>query len=138
MSKPQHPDDLNEIIIDKCKPPEIPLKKRWLLYAGAWGAAFLSLFIPWFLERRIPDRDAILLLLMYSWVFPMGLIEWFDDIRRGSQLPILLLIAVLWLAYLVHGFFTLRSRNRVRFYLFMLIFAIILSFNVIGCIRIIS
>ena len=116
-----------------CKPPEVPLKKRWLLYAGAWGAAFLSFFIPALLERRIPDRDQVFLLFLFSWVFPMGLIEWFDTNRENVPL-----IGLIWLAYLVHGFFTLRSRNRVRFYLLLLILAVILSFNVIGCHRITS
>ena len=115
-----------------CKPPEVPLKTRWLLYAGAWGAAFLSFFIPALLELRIPDREQILLLVLFAWVFPMGLIEWFDTTQREN----VLLIALIWLAYLVHGVFTVRSRTRVRFYLLLLILAIVLSFNVLGCHRI--
>jgi hypothetical protein len=62
----------------------------------------------------------------------MGLIEWFDTTQREN----VLLIALIWLAYLVHGVFTVRSRTRVRFYLLLLILAIILSFNVLGCHRI--
>ena len=47
--------------------PEVPLKTRWLLYAGAWGAAFLGCTIlPALLERTIPDRDAILLWVLFS------------------------------------------------------------------------
>ena len=115
-----------------CKPPEVPLKTRGLLYAGAWGAAFLSFFIPALLELRIPDREQILLLVLFAWVFPMGLIEWFDTTQREN----VLLIALIWLAYLVHGVFTVRSRTRVRFYLLLLILAIVLSFNVLGCHRI--
>src|SRR6516162_8416512 len=115
-----------------CKPPEVPLKTRWLLYAGDWGAAFLGFFIPALLELRIPDREQILLLVLFAWVFPMGLIEWFDTTQREN----VLLIALIWLAYLVHGVFTVRSRTRVRFYLLLLILAIILSFNVLGCHRI--
>ena len=115
-----------------CKPPEVPPKTRWLLYTGAWGAAFLSFFIPALLELRIPDREQILLLVLFAWVFPMGLIEWFDTTQREN----VLLIALIWLAYLVHGVFTVRSRTRVRFYLLLLILAIVLSFNVLGCHRI--
>ena len=115
-----------------CKPPEVPLKTRGLLYAGAWGAAFLSFFIPALLELRIPDREQILLLVLFAWVFPMGLIEWFDTTQREN----VLLIALIWLAYLAHGVFTVRSRTRARFYLLLLILAIVLSFNVLGCHRI--
>jgi hypothetical protein len=116
-----------------CPPPEVPLKTRGLLYAGAWGAALLGCTIlPALLDGTIPDRDAILLWVLFSWLFPMGLIEWFDTTQRGN----VLLIAVFWLAYLVHGVLTLRSRTRVRFYLLMFILAVILSFNVLGCHRI--
>jgi peptidoglycan/LPS O-acetylase OafA/YrhL len=114
------------------KPPEVPLKRRWLLYTGAWGAAFLSFFIPALLERSIPDREQILLLLIFSWVFPAGLAAWFNHARPFDDIG----LAVLWLAYLVHGFFTLRSRTRVRFYSLLLILAIVLVFNVLGCHRI--
>lgn len=133
MSKPQHPDDLDEIIIDKCEPPEVPLKTRWLLYAGAWGAAFLGrTLIPLLLERTVPDPGYFLVFLGFSWLFPAGLAAWFNS----EPLENIGLIAVLWLAYLVHGVFTLRSRTRVRFYGLLLILAIVLVFNVVGCERI--
>jgi hypothetical protein len=116
------------------KSPEVPLKKRWLLYAGAWGAAFLGcVFIPALLERTIPDRDHILLSLLFSWVFPVGLATWFNHPRPLDDIG---LIAVLWLAYLVHGFCTVRSRTKVRFYSLLLLLAIVLVFNVLGCHRI--
>ena len=117
-----------------CKPPEVPLKTRWLFYAGAWGAAFLGCtIIPALLEGTIPDRDSILLWVLFSWLFPSGLAAWFNHPRPLDDIG---LIAVLWLAYLVHGVFTLRSRTRVRFYLLVLILAVTLSFNVLGCHRI--
>jgi hypothetical protein len=119
--------------LKRCKPPEVPLKVRWLLYAGAWGAAFFGFFIPALLERRIPDRDQIFLLLIFSPVFPSGLAAWFHHPRPLDDLG---LMALLWLAYVVHGFFTLRSRTRVRFYSLLLILAIILLLNVVGCHRI--
>ena len=69
---------------------------------------------------------------MFSWVFPTGLAAWFNHPRPLDDIG---LIAVLWLAYLVHGFFTLRSRTRVRFYILLLILTIVLVFNVLGCQR---
>jgi hypothetical protein len=116
------------------KPPEIPLKTRWRLYAGAWGAAFLGFFfVQALLERTIPDRDQLLILVLFSWLFPSGLAAWFNHSRPLDDIG---LIAVLWFAYLVHGFFTLRSRTRIRFYSLLLILAIVLVFNVVGCRRI--
>ena len=116
------------------RPPEISLKTRWLLYAGAWGAAFLGCTIfPALLERTIPDRDAILLWVLFSWLFPSGLAAWFNHPRPLDDIG---LIAVLWLAYLVHGIFTLRSHTKIRFYILLLILAIVLIFNVVGCERI--
>jgi hypothetical protein len=118
------------------KRPEVPLKTRWLLYAGAWAAAFLGCtIIPALLEGTIPDRDAILLWVAFSWLFPSGLAACFD---LPSPLERIGLIAVFWLAYFVHGVLTLRSRTRVRFYILMFILATILSFNVLGCHRITS
>jgi hypothetical protein len=116
------------------RPPEISLKTRWLLYAGAWGAAFLGrTFIPPLLELTFPDPDHVLILVLFSWLFPAGLAAWFNHPKPLDDIG---LIAVLWLAYLVHGFFTLRSRTRVRFYGLLLILAIVLVFNVVGCERI--
>jgi hypothetical protein len=115
------------------RPPEISLKTRWLFYAGAWGAAFLGrTFIPPLLELTFPDPGQVLVLLCFSWLFPAGLAAWFNS----EPLENIGLIAVLWLAYLVHGVFTLRSRTRVRFYGLLLILAIVLVFNVVGCERI--
>ena len=111
------------------KPTEVSLKTRWLLYAGAWVAVFLSFFIPELLEGRMPDPGEVLFRLMFSWVFPVGLAAWFNP----RPLDDIGLMAVLWLAYLVHGFFTLRSRTKVGFYSLLLILAIVLVFNVIGC-----
>ena len=116
-----------------CKPPEVSLKIRWLLYTAAWGAEFLSFFIPTLLERRIPDREQILLSLIFSWLFPTGLAAWFNHPKPLDDTG---LTAVLWFAYLVHGFFTLRSRTWVRFCSLLLILAIVLVFNVLGCHRI--
>jgi hypothetical protein len=116
-----------------CKPPEVPLKTRWLLYAGAWGAAFLGFFVPLLLEHTLPDPQRILLLLIFSPVFPSGLAAWFHHPRPLDDIG---LMAVLWLAYLVHAFFTLKSRTRVRFYSLLLILAVILLLNVVGCHRI--
>jgi hypothetical protein len=59
----------------------------------------------------------------------MGLIAWFDP-----GLP-LRWVPLIWLAYLVHGVFTLRSRTRVRFYTLLVTLAVVLVFNVVGCHR---
>jgi hypothetical protein len=116
------------------KPPGVPLKIRWLLYMGAWGAAFLGFFfIPALLERTMPDPNQVLLVVLFSWMFPTGLAAWFNHPRPLDDIG---LMVVLWLAYLVHGFFTLRSRTRIRFYSLLLILAIVLVFNVVGCHRI--
>ena len=116
------------------KPPEVSLKTRWLLYAGAWVAAFLGFFFLGALfERTIPGRDQLLLVVLFSWLFPSGLVAWFNHSRPLDDIG---LIAVLWLANLVHGYFTLRSRTKIRFYSLLLILAIVLTFNVVGCERI--
>jgi hypothetical protein len=124
------------------KPPEVPLKKRWLLYSGAWGAASLGGFfiIPLLLsvvrDRKIPSPDQLFYmicsLLVFSPMFPIGLAAWFHDMS-GQGRGTILSVAGLWLAYLVHGIFTLRSRTRVRFYSLLAILAIALAFNVVGC-----
>src|SRR5207237_152930 len=113
-------------------PPEVRLRTRWLLYTGAWSAAFLSCtFIPMLLRGKIPDRYDILGWLVYWWGFPAGLIEWFP-----TKPDNILLIVGVWFAYLVHGVFTLRSRTRVRSYVLLAILVIVLVFNVIGCHRV--
>jgi hypothetical protein len=115
-------------------PPEVPLKRRWLLYTANWAVTFLArVFMPALFQHRIPGRDDFLLALVFSWMFPAGLVAWF---KRPSPLDDLGLMAVLWLAYLVHGFFTLKSRTKVRFYALLLVLAIVLAFNVAGCQRI--
>jgi hypothetical protein len=120
-----------------CKPPEVPLKKRWLLYTGSWGAAFLSFFIPpSFLAHIFAIRyldHVLVLVILCSWTFPSGLATWFNHPKPWDDHG---LIALLWLAYIVHGVFILRSRTRVRFYSLLLILAIVLVFNVRGCYRI--
>ena len=105
------------------KPPEFSLQRRVLLYAGAWVAAFLCFIIS--------DPKLIVVVIWFLPFFPVGLVAWFNP--RSENF---VLIAVLWLAYLVHGFFTLTARKRVRFYLLLLGLAIILLFNVIGCYRV--
>ncbi|WP_165232116.1 hypothetical protein [Aquisphaera insulae] len=117
-------------------PPEVSLKTRWLLYAGAWMAAYLGrLFIPPLLAGTVPGRDAVLIYTMFSWMFPAGLIAWFDSgspDRPGN----IMWIVLIWIAYLVHGIFTLRARTRMGFYGLLLILAIVLVINVAGCERI--
>jgi hypothetical protein len=116
------------------KPPEVSLKTRWLLYAGAWAATFLGyFFIRALLERTMPGRDQFLVMVLFSWLFPSGLAAWFHHSRPLDDIG---LIAVLWLAYFVHGYFTLRSHTKIRFYILLLILAIVLIFNVVGCERI--
>ena len=105
------------------KPPEVPLKKRWLLYSGAWGIAFLCCILP------APRSSAIL--IWFLPFFPVGLLAWFNPKSEN-----LFLIALIWLAYLVHGFFTLTSRHQVRFYRLFLILVIVLLTNVVGCYRV--
>ena len=105
------------------KPPEVSLKKRWLLYSGVWGIALLCC--------TIPDPRAVVVFLWFLPFFPLGLIAWFSP--KSENLG---LIALIWLAYLVHGFFILTSRNRVRFYVLFLILTTILLLNVFGCHRV--
>jgi hypothetical protein len=65
-----------------CKPPEVSLKRRWLLYSGAWGIAFLCCILP--------DPRSIALLIWFLPFFPIGLIAWFntslDSHGRGNRL----------------------------------------------------
>jgi Ca2+/Na+ antiporter len=111
-----------------CTPPEVPLKRRWFLYTAISGATFLAcVFFPSLLEHRVPGRDYFLIAFLFSWMFPVGLAAWFN---HPSPLDDLGLMAVLWLAYLVYGFFTLKSRTTVRSYALLLILAIVLAFNV--------
>jgi hypothetical protein len=105
------------------KPSEVPLKKRWLLYSGAWGIAFLCLIIP--------HPPSIVFLIWFLPFFPIGLLAWFNP--RSENL---VLTGLIWLAYIAHGFFILTSRDRVRFYRLLLILAIFLLLNVIGCYRV--
>jgi hypothetical protein len=114
----------------KCQPPGVPLQTRWLLYAGAWVAAYLgvTIILP-LLEGTTPEPKDLLIYAVFSWLLPTGLIAWFDP---GLPPRWVLLI---WLAYLVHGVFTLRSRTRLRFYILLVILAVVLVFNVVGCHR---
>jgi hypothetical protein len=115
------------------EPPEVPPKTRWLLYAGAWGAVFLGCtVVSPILHGSTPGRDSILIGVIFSWLFPAGLITWFHtgSPDTSENLPRIVLI---WLAYLVHGYFALSSRTRFRFYGLLLILAIVLVFNVVGC-----
>jgi hypothetical protein len=105
------------------KLPEVSLKKRWLLYSGAWGIAFLCCILP--------DPRSIAMLIWFLPFFPDGLLALFNPKSEN-----LFLTALIWLAYLVHGIFTLTSRDKVRFYRLFLILAIILLLNVIGCHRV--
>lgn len=105
------------------KPPEVPLKKRWLLFAGAWGVAFLFCILS--------DPRSIGLLIWFLPFFPTGLIAWFNP--RSENI---VLLALLWLAYMIHGYFTLTASERGRFYRFLSILAVVLSLNVVGCHRV--
>jgi hypothetical protein len=116
-----------------CKPPEIPLKQRWLLYAGAWGAVFLGFFMAALKNAFVAHSADAFIPLLFFFLFPSGLAAWFNHSRPLDDIG---LLAVLWLAYLVHGVFALRSRTRVRFYILLSILAIVLAFNVVGCHRI--
>lgn len=71
------------------------------------------------------------MLIWFLPFFPIGLIAWYNT--RSENLG---LVALIWLAYLVHGYFILTSRNKVRFYRLLLILAIVLLLNVIGCHRV--
>ena len=114
----------------KCQPPGVPLKTRWLLYAGAWVAAYLgvTIILP-LLAGTTPQPKDLLIYAACSWLLPTGLIAWFDPGLSLRWAPLI------WLAYLVHGVFTLSSRTRVRFYTLLVILAVVLVFNVVGCHR---
>jgi hypothetical protein len=113
----------------KYESPEVPLKTRWLLYAGVWLAAYLgvTIILP-LLGGTAPKSKDFLIYALFSWLLPAGLIAWFDPglSHRWAVLAI-------WLAYFVHGVFTLTSRTGVRFYTLLAILAFVLAFNVIGC-----
>jgi hypothetical protein len=119
----------------KRQPPGIPLETRWLLYAGAWVAAYLgvAIILP-LLEGTTHKPKDLLIYAACSWLLPTGLLAWFDPDHpfRWVGLPSMVLI---WFAYLVHGVFTLRSHTRVRFYTLLVILAVVLVFNVVGCHR---
>jgi hypothetical protein len=112
----------------KYQPPGVPLKTRWLLYAGVWIASCLGLtvILP-LLEGTTPKPWDFLIYAAGSWLLPKGLMVWFDDDLSIRW------VYLIWLAYLVHGVFTLRSRTRVRFYTLLAILAVVLVFNVVGC-----
>lgn len=112
------------------KPPEVSVKRRWLLYASLWSAAALSFFLAPLFQGEVPGRDQILLLVVFSWLFPAGLSSL---LGRPRPLDDIVLLAVFWLAYLLHGVFTLRSQNRLRFYILLAILAVVLSLNIVGC-----
>ena len=115
--------------------PEVPLETRWRLYAAVWVAAYLGVtVIPPLLAGTTPKPMDFLFYAAFSWLLPAGLVAWFDPDQplRWVGLPSMVLI---WLAYLVHGVFTLMSRTRVRFYTLLAILAVVLIFNVVGCHR---
>ncbi|QEH35547.1 hypothetical protein OJF2_41000 [Aquisphaera giovannonii] len=117
-------------------PPEVSPRTRRLLLAGAWAAAFLArAVVSPVLGGSPPSRDSVLICVLFSWLFPAGLIAWFDagSPDRPGNIPWIILI---WLAYLAHGVLAVKSRSRVRFFGLLAILAIVLTFNVIGCERI--
>jgi hypothetical protein len=110
------------------QPPGVPLKTRWVLYAGAWVAAYfgVTVILP-LLEGTPPKPRDLLFCAVCSWLFPTGLIAWFDPSLPTKWVPLI------WLAYFVHGVFTLRSESRARFYTLLMILAVVLIFNAVGC-----
>ena len=105
------------------EPTEVPLQKRWLLYAGAWGFAFRCCILP--------DPRSIALLIWFLPFFPIGLVAWFD--RRSENL---VAIALIWIAYIVHGYFTMSTRETIRLYRLLSLLAVTLILNVAGCYRV--
>jgi hypothetical protein len=91
-------------------------------------AAYLgvTVILP-LLAGTIPKPKDLLIYAIFSWLFPTGLIAWFDPAPSRRW------VLLIWLAYLVHGVFTLSSRSSVRFYVLLAILAIVLIFNVVGC-----
>jgi hypothetical protein len=113
----------------KYQPAEVPLETRWLLYAGTWVAAYLgvTIILP-LLAGTTPTPKDLLIYAVFSWLLPTGLIAWFDP-----GLSLRWMVPLIWLAYLVHGALTLSSRTTVRFYSLLVILAVVLVFNVVGC-----
>jgi hypothetical protein len=114
----------------KNQPSGVPLNVRWLFFAGAWVAAYLgvAIILPLF-DGMTPKPRDLLICAVCFWLFPAGLIAWFDPS------PTLGWVALVWLAYLVHGIFTLRSETTARFYTLLAILAVVLIFNAVGCHR---
>ena len=108
MDQEQH----SGIIKQDCDNTRLSLKKRLLLYSGAWLAAVLYLW------RYIDGWQ----------VFPLGL-PFIDWMNFGGK-------SVLWAGwsiYAAHVILSFLSNRKVYFYVFYAILIILLVSNVHGC-----
>jgi hypothetical protein len=102
--------------------PEMSLRQRWLIYLGVWVIALSCTF---------PAAP----MFIYLPFFPLGLLVWIDPRMNTPEQAPAAAILLVWIGYALHGAVTLKSRTRWRFYLLMLVLALILGLNVAGCHR---
>lgn len=120
------------------QPPEVSLKTRWLIYAGAWLAAWFGCTaLPLILDGKSADPGWMLIFLVFAYFFPTGLPGLTDAAKEANtswaSANLHLLILLVWGAYFVHGVLMLRSQTRVRFFVLLAILAVVLTINVRGC-----
>ena len=95
--------------------PEVSLRKRVLMFSGAWLVALLS---------TCPSPEGIGILPF----FPVGLavLMHLDGAEMGAMVTG-------WIVYLVFGILILTARRRRRFRALFIAFIILLLLNVAGC-----
>lgn len=120
------------------QPPEVSLRTRWLIYAGAWVTAWFGCTaLPLILEGKSFDPNWMLFFLLFFYLFPIGLPGLHDAAKGGNtswiSANLYFIVILVWGAYFVHGVLTLRSQTRLRFFLLLAILAVVLTINVRGC-----
>ena len=110
------------------KSPFIPVNRRIYFWAAAWLVAAIATTFP-------PPNDVAtvcLALLMYQWLFPLGLIIPFAPSLQPMGSHGLILTAG-WFLYLGLSVYGLTRQSRTKYFLAYAVLTVLLILNVTGC-----
>jgi hypothetical protein len=97
------------------KPPEISIRKRWLIFLLTWIGALVA---------ACPDPRGIMLVPL----FPLGLAFLLHYEDGGGMV-----LTLGWATYLVLSIYVMTSRTKKRFYILYGVLLVLLILNVGGC-----
>ncbi len=103
------------------QPPQISLRLRIGLWFAAWIIA------------TIATIEGGFGLLLYSWMFPYGLLVLFTPKDWNPPINETVILIMGWALYVALTIIGLLQKRRVRYFIAFGILCVLLALNVIGC-----